>query len=499
MAQHEMEREAKFDVDDGFEMPALGRVVDTSTLKLVGDYWDTPGLRLLRWGHTLRHRRASDGSENGWTLKLGGPDGRSDAGSSAVDREELDEPGPPDSPPARLTSLVQAVVRDAPLDPIATIEEEREVHVVAADKGGPGRVEVSDDRVASSVEGAPGPEFRQIEVEVKGARSAKLLADVSSRLLRAGATPTPASKLETVVGRRPDPEVVVPPVRRGSDLEVLACHVFAQALVTLIQADPKIRSGWDAEAVHDARVATRRTRSDLKTLEPALRSVARLRDELAWVGRLLGDVRDLDVLIERVEERARDLPESDRVEVGSIVDALTQEQRHRRGRLLKGLGSPRYLGFLDDLIEAARRPPLKPGWGGRRARPFLRKATRKAWRRTARAVDRLDAAPSDASLHEIRKRAKRARYAAELGRDAFGKPAKRFADRLAELQDGLGELQDTVAAEELLRSLRLSGQRAFVAGVLTSRERDARDEARDRWPRLWKAAKKPSLRRWLEP
>jgi CHAD domain-containing protein len=74
-----------------------------------------------------------------------------------------------------------------------------------------------------------------------------------------------------------------------------------------------------------------------------------------------------------------------------------------------------------------------------------------------------------------------------------------LADRLAVLQDGLGELQDTVAAEELLRSLRLSGQRAYVAGILTCRERDARDEARGRWPRLWKAAKNRDLRRWLEP
>jgi CHAD domain-containing protein len=65
------------------------------------------------------------------------------------------------------------------------------------------------------------------------------------------------------------------------------------------------------------------------------------------------------------------------------------------------------------------------------------------------------------------------------------------------VQDGLGELQDTVVAEERLRSLRLSSESAFVAGMLVCRERDERVEARDGWPRVWKAASKKRLRRWL--
>ena len=86
----------------------------------------------------------------------------------------------------------------------------------------------------------------------------------------------------------------------------------------------------------------------------------------------------------------------------------------------------------------------------------------------------LDREPSDESLHEVRKRAKRARYAAELGRGLFGKPARRLAKRLERIQDELGELQDTVVAEEYLASLadrgllgsrRLSGGRDRVRGA----------------------------------
>ena len=498
MAEHATEREAKFDVADDFQKSQLGRVTEASTVKLVAHYWDTPDHLLLRWGHTLRHRQASDRSEDGWTLKLGAPPEPSGGTGAVLDREEINEPGPPDAPPAGLSALIVGIVRAASVRPIATIETLRDVELLATDGASSGSVEVSDDRVASVVEGKPGPTFRQIEIEMQGAGSEELLAEVSERLIRAGAIPTSATKLEKVLGHRPEPEIVVPALRRGSQLDVLTRYAFARSVVALMRHDPKIRGSRDPETVHDARVATRRLRSDLKTLEPILGPVERFREELRWLGELLGGVRDLDVLIERLGARARELPDRDRRSMAPILAALRNDRRRRRLRLLDGLRSERYLNLLDDLIEASRRLPLqRPSDAQRRARPVLRTVIRKAWRRTTRAVERLGEAPPDAALHEIRKRAKRARYAAELGRDVFGKPAGRFAGRLADVQEGLGELQDTVVAEERLRSLRLPSESVFVAGMLVCRERDERVEARDRWPRLWETARKKRLRRWL--
>ena len=178
MTEHPSEREAKFEVPDDFHLPPLGRAVDLSSMKLDARYWDTADHRLLRWGYTLRYRHASDGSEDGWTLKLGAPPGALAAGA-VLDRQELNEPGPPDEPPARLAALVLGTVRGAPLRPIAAIETERAVlHV--------GTVEVSDDRVSSWVDGTPAPSFRQVEIEAKGPGSGPLLADLSRRLIRAG-------------------------------------------------------------------------------------------------------------------------------------------------------------------------------------------------------------------------------------------------------------------------------------------------------------------------
>src|SRR5262245_53636612 len=60
--------------------------------------------------------------------------------------------------------------------------------------------------------------------------------------------------------------------------------------------------------------------------------------------------------------------------------------------------------------------------------------------------------PEDSLLHELRKRAKRARYIAELIDPLVQGKASGFAARLADLQDVLGKLQDSVVADQWLRS-----------------------------------------------
>jgi CHAD domain-containing protein len=181
---------------------------------------------------------------------------------------------------------------------------------------------------------------------------------------------------------------------------------------------------------------------------------------------------------------------------------LHEDRRRRQAELLEGLGSRRYLHLVQLLIDASAAPPLGDDVDGRRrARPRLRKLAGKSWRRLARGVKRLDADPADADLHEIRKRAKRARYAAELAAGALGEDAEPLAERLADLQDVLGELQDAVVADErltqLVRDDRLSAEAAFAAGKIARVVAEARSDAHNHWPAAWKAAREKRLRRWI--
>ena len=281
---------------------------------------------------------------------------------------------------------------------------------------------------------------------------------------------------------------------------------LASGLRRLVLHDPYVRLGDDPEGVHQARVATRRLRSDLRTLSPLLdpAAVGRWRSELSWLGGLLGGVRDLDVLEPRLAREIGDLwsPPDDAGRTGgdgreALLQLVRSERGVRRAVLVDVLGSARYLGLLDELVAAAAAPPLAVGVDADdRAAPMAAKLTRRAWRRLRRAVPGRRDDPADADLHEVRKRAKQARYAAELADDVLRGELASLADRLGELQDVLGELQDAVAAAAWLADVaaRVDGDAAFLAGRLFERQVQRRVEARAAWWDDWRRARRPSLR-----
>jgi CHAD domain-containing protein len=489
-----VERERKFEAAQDIRLPEVPgtSAVDGSDIRLTATYWDTVHRRLLRWGHTLRHRRASDGSEDRWTLKLAIPR-RTKKGE--LRRAEVHAPGAGLYPPAQIRRLVRAIVRRSILTPIATvITDRRRVELVGPNPSD--RIELSDDRVSSIVGVRRGPAFRQIEVEAVSPGADALMDDATDALIHAGAVPTEATKLGVVLDETPEPEISLPRSRPGISIRDVARFAIGSGAERLVQNDPAVRIGSDPEAIHQARVATRRLRSDLKTLEPLLDRafVKTIRDELRWVGELLGSVRDDDVLIGRVDEMGRALrlaPDA----TSAIITELRQDRSTNHRELVDALASRRYVDLVRTLISAAEAPPLADGIDGeRRAGPRVRKLVHRSWRRVSRAVKSLGPDPDDAALHELRKRAKRARYAAELASNASeDKDAARLADRLADLQDLLGEAQDAVVADDrlagLVRDERLHGRAAFAAGKLACAIGEARSDARDRWPAAWKAAR----------
>lgn len=98
----------------------------------------------------------------------------------------------------------------------------------------------------------------------------------------------------------------------------------------------------------------------------------------------------------------------------------------------------------------------------------------------------------DAALHETRKAAKRARYAAEAAGPVLGKKARRFARRMKKVQPVLGDHQDAVNARALARDLgveaNLAGESAFSFGTLYDladhEARECQREARRAWKRV---------------
>ena len=263
----------------------------------------------------------------------------------------------------------------------------------------------------------------------------------------------------------------------------------------LVRTETAVRHG-DAEAVHDMRVAVRRLRSFLRTAKPMLdeRWVESLRDELDWLGQMLGAVRDPDVLSAALKHQIEELHGGDAGRSSGLLEPLKSEHDEAHARLVEGLNDERYAKLLAAVEAAAEAPP------SRRSDKSLRKLAKKELRRLRKRGTDVPLWLSDEQLHKRRIRVKRARYAAELVEPSVGKKASRFIDAAKDVQDVLGDHQDAVVAAHRLRLLaRQSKTRgaALVAGRLLEQQEQRRSRTRNHeLPPAWHRLQKTGKRAW---
>ncbi|MEX1008468.1 MAG: CYTH and CHAD domain-containing protein [Acidimicrobiia bacterium] len=491
------EHEFKFSPGPLFQLPDLSTVDGLhpdapDMIRLQATYFDTDDFRLSRAGASLRYRNAE-----GWTVKL--PVARD---AEALTRHELHLDGEPGEPPQAAVDLVLALIRRAPLAPVARLNTVRN-RVVLRDEDGATIGEVVDDEV-SLLDGIRlAARFRELEVELEDSASPTLVAALVARLRAAGAGhPDPVPKIVRALGpRAAEPPDLVPP--RPLDIASTPAEVVQAAIATaalrLIGNDPGVRLGTDPEAVHQARVATRRLRSDLRTFGSVLDEAwsEPIRAQLQWLGALLGAVRDTEVLLDRLEARLAELPPSDTDDGKQLLDTLSERREQYRVELLREMRSERYFALLDTLVDAARAPKFAEHLDEDDDERDLSDFVRRPWRNLRDAVQALGPAPDDHELHRVRIHAKRCRYAAEAVAPALGKDARRFARAMESVQDVLGEHQDAVVTGQWLRT-HATGPTAFVAGELVAIERDAaRVAAREQWPEVWARARRKQLRQWM--
>jgi CHAD domain-containing protein len=458
-----LERELKLEADDDFLLPDLDGTpleprVFTST------YHDTPQRSLARAGITLRRRL-----EHGlglWQLKL----------PVNGARIELEEPGAPAGPPETLARLLAAHLRHGDLEPVAVLRTRRTGLLVEH----PASAEVVVDEVAVLDGQRVVASFREVEVELLDGDAAAL-EQIGRTLRSAGAKRGDAQpKVFRVIGKPPRPP---------RDHAIRA-RIRAQ-LEEILAHDPGTRLGGDPESLHDFRVAVRRLRALLRTIRPLVDAsrTEPLRDELKWLGGVLGDVRDLDVLLEHLRGELTALGTPESTLGAEALHALESERDAKRDALLEALATDRYFALLDLLEQTAS--TLEVG-----AKARMRKLAAKEFRRLRRDVKAGGAEPSDPVLHEIRKRAKKARYAAEL---VGGGSAARFVAETKALQDVLGEHNDAIVAEQRLHTLYAGGaarDSAFALGRLFERERVRAARTRAAWPDAWRRVRDSGRAAW---
>ena len=266
-------------------------------------------------------------------------------------------------------------------------------------------------------------------------------------------------------------------------------HIIGHLTDVILAHAPQARRAGDGatEAVHQMRVAVRRARSALSIFRNAMPEGAldAINGRLKDLGARLGPIRDWDVFVEETLPDIRQaLPDDGWLE--RLIGAAARRRLACRQALSAYLASPdfRILGIeLAWFVAAAfwqARPPgpeagsnQSPGPDTGSNQPpellaFADAVLQHRWRKlvsSGKRIEELDVP----SLHDVRLRAKRARYAAEMFATLHrGKMTQKFIRRLSVLQQRLGVLNDGAVATHLLAELGGPGGRhGYATGLVT--------------------------------
>ncbi len=233
------------------------------------------------------------------------------------------------------------------------------------------------------------------------------------------------------------------PAPAGATVSRAASYLTMQARaldMALAEAEPRVVSSSDGEAVHDLRVALRRLRTLLKLARPVFGPfhTDAVRQAFADLQSASGDLRDEEALAATLDAlglahpplaawRARRVARDRRLRA-SLVRRLRDGELDRARALLRAL--------LTLPVRPDRDSPL-----GKLARQVVQKARR--------GVEvRRDASPDDVvALHDLRIAYKKLRYAVEIFTPALPADLAAMAEPAARFQKRLGDIHDIDVAK----------------------------------------------------
>jgi len=279
-------------------------------------------------------------------------------------------------------------------------------------------------------------------------------------------------------------------------------EVLAHEVEQLLSAEPAVRA--DApDSVHRMRVATRRLRSVLGTYRPLFKRapIELLRAELRWLGGVLGVARDAEVQAERMRSSLAALPAGKvRGPVGDrLVESRVADYVDAHSIAVQALDSARLADLRERLAALVNDPPLR-----KRAKAPAAATIAGLVDLDRRRLDQLietaaSTTPEDRvlALHDVRKGAKRLRYAAEAAVATFGPHAAAIATQAKNLQTVLGDHRDAVESRDLLDATAAEAQAAgedpYTYRLLAKSHATAATKALRRYPDAVSALPQPPL------
>ncbi|MCD6052853.1 MAG: hypothetical protein K0Q96_45 [Rubrobacteraceae bacterium] len=448
-------------------------IVPGETREISDTYLDTEDWRIYQAGYALRIRRVEGENKVEATMKLLASEGDAPGLRSRREISELlDNPDPEafDDDSGPVGKRIGALVGPKKLRTLFGIQTHRNTFGLILEGSEVGEVALDETNIP-------------------------LENDAACRL-----SPASASKYEAGLFARglapPGPPQFGPTgVDDSLTAGELAFRVLREQFAVFLAHEPGTRIGEDPEELHDMRVAARRMRAAMKIFEMPLPVRAqRFRNEFKWIAGALGEVRDLDVQLARLDSWISSASSGDKEPLESLRAVFQERRKKARRLMLRRLDSRRYARLVESFGAFLERGPSRRAQASRR--PILAAApdlVRKPYRKMRKLGDPLTEESSGEEYHELRKKGKRLRYALEFLSAIYGDPAKDLIKALKELQDVLGDHQDAEVAVAHLRELaasrgrspKLSPETTFVMGGVAHRYEVQARELRAAFPEAY--------------
>jgi CHAD domain-containing protein len=235
--------------------------------------------------------------------------------------------------------------------------------------------------------------------------------------------------------------------------------------------------GENIEELHDMRVATRRMRTAFDIFSPAFDEKI-LRSHLKGlrkIGRVLGWVRDMDVILENAENYQAKMKEQQRPGMQPLLTDWSATIDHQRVKMIKHLQSEDYRDFKVNfnLFLQPNDPKIKEGVHTEGTNPFIRDSIPAlVYSRYAavRAYESILPTASIPQLHALRIEFKKFRYTLEYFKEVLGEEIIKAINEIKRMQDHLGELHDADVACLLVRNFLKEWEKNQISLPIPERE-----------------------------
>ncbi len=424
-------------------------------------------------------------------------------------------------PDGEIADLIREMIEDKNLIPHLMIRTERVEYPMTCPDGTTLSVVLDRSQFSSIwIEGSPWSSPRhEFEAELLNGNASQLELLRDTLIARFGLLQSSGSKLESAILQLGlmGPSKLTPIhfiVQADDRMNWAARKILKHQFERFVQFRNGVLHELDVECVHQARVSVRRMRSALKLFRNCFSAgmTRYCRKELAWIARELGKVRDLDVMLQRIESMKEKLKSISKLSLRMVtIMAESDRQKHLKELKIRltsmrySIFVKRFRVFLSQTSDIGEMNGVSESPVHEMAPLLILKRLKKVLA-TRRALIR---EPVPELFHLLRIEIKQLRYASEFLSGALGENLDALVKKLIELQDILGNMQDTVFIQEVIigykekiQSKRSSDRVLFDIGRIYQLQyqdfENLRNEFESKWHESFNRATRRALRSELD-